>query len=169
MNRFLDVLFSPYRNIIVTEEKAFRKGRGRVVCKLTDFGLATKEAESEDVECGSRRKFYLRIHIGRPSLTLTSDHVAYMAVECRNNMGPSYHPPPADVWSLGIVLINMVSSFFFSPRFAVLTLRLYVYLQNSCFTRTRGLILPRRAPLSCRSERILKASLRPSFQGWVQK
>ncbi|CED85242.1 protein kinase [Phaffia rhodozyma] len=74
-------------NIIVTEEKAFRKSRGRVVCKLTDFGLATREAESEDVECGSR---------------------PYMAVECRNNMGPSYRPPPADVWSLGIVLINML-------------------------------------------------------------
>ncbi|KAL7411748.1 hypothetical protein BDY24DRAFT_120511 [Mrakia frigida] len=74
-------------NIIITEEKSWSKGRGRVVCKLTDFGLATTETDCEDVECGSR---------------------PYMAVECRNNLGPSYRPPPADVWSLGIVLINML-------------------------------------------------------------
>ena len=27
--------------------------------------------------------------------------------ECRNNVAPTYQPGPADVWSLGIVLINM--------------------------------------------------------------
>lgn len=43
-------------NVIVTETKSTAKERGRVVCKLTDFGLATTEAESEDVECGSRRE-----------------------------------------------------------------------------------------------------------------
>lgn len=42
-------------NVIVTEEKSWRKSRGKVVCKLTDFGLATRDEESEDVECGSRR------------------------------------------------------------------------------------------------------------------
>jgi hypothetical protein len=29
-------------------------------------------------------------------------------LECRNNLGPAYCPAPADVWSLGIVLINML-------------------------------------------------------------
>ena len=97
-------------NVIVTEEKSWRKSRGKVVCKLTDFGLATRDEESEDVECGSRRECS---RARKLSPTLLADPLihhptAYMAVECRNNLGPSYRPPPADVWSLGIVLINMV-------------------------------------------------------------
>lgn len=63
------------------------QAKRKVVVKLTDFGLATTDEESGDVECGSK---------------------PYMAYECRNNLGPSYRPAPADVWSLGIVLINML-------------------------------------------------------------
>lgn len=63
-----------------------RKER-RVVVKLTDFGLATTDIESADMECGS---------------------APYMSYECRNNLAPTYFPRPADVWSLGIVLINML-------------------------------------------------------------
>lgn len=63
------------------------QARRKVIVKLTDFGLATTEEESGDVECGSK---------------------PYMSYECRNNLGPSYRPKPADVWSLGIVLINML-------------------------------------------------------------
>lgn len=63
------------------------QSRRKVIVKLTDFGLATTEEESGDVECGSK---------------------PYMSYECRNNLGPSYRPKPADVWSLGIVLINML-------------------------------------------------------------
>ncbi|ORX33580.1 hypothetical protein BD324DRAFT_610564 [Kockovaella imperatae] len=63
------------------------QAKRKVIVKLTDFGLATAEVESGDVECGSK---------------------PYMSYECRNNLGPTYLPAPADVWSLGIVLINML-------------------------------------------------------------
>ncbi|KAJ3798374.1 hypothetical protein GGU11DRAFT_589011 [Lentinula aff. detonsa] len=59
----------------------------RVVVKLTDFGLSTTDAQSSDMDCGS---------------------APYMSYECRNNLAPTYRPRAADVWSLGIVLINML-------------------------------------------------------------
>ncbi|KAF9237500.1 kinase-like protein [Melanogaster broomeanus] len=72
-------------NFIVTD--GFVNGERRVVVKLTDFGLSTTEAECSDMDCGS---------------------APYMSFECRNNVAPTYRPAPADVWSLGIVLINML-------------------------------------------------------------
>ena len=71
-------------NFIVTD--GFVNGERRVVVKLSDFGLSTTEAECSDMDCGS---------------------APYMSFECRNNCAPTYRPAPADVWSLGIVLINM--------------------------------------------------------------
>ncbi|KII92140.1 hypothetical protein PLICRDRAFT_36930 [Plicaturopsis crispa FD-325 SS-3] len=62
-------------------------GERRVVVKLTDFGLSTTDVESCDMDCGS---------------------APYMSYECRNNVAPTYQPRAADVWSLGIVLINML-------------------------------------------------------------
>jgi serine/threonine protein kinase len=59
----------------------------KVVVKLTDFGLSTRDTQSTDMDCGS---------------------APYMSYECRNNVAPSYSPRAADVWSLGIVLINML-------------------------------------------------------------
>lgn len=59
----------------------------KVVVKLTDFGLSTTDLQSSDMDCGS---------------------APYMSYECRNNVAPTYRPRAADVWSLGIVLINML-------------------------------------------------------------
>ncbi|KIJ49587.1 hypothetical protein M422DRAFT_27953 [Sphaerobolus stellatus SS14] len=77
-------------NFIVTD--AYTEGpdgrrERRVVVKLTDFGLATTDVQSTDMDCGS---------------------APYMSYECRNNCAPTYSTRAADVWSLGIVLINML-------------------------------------------------------------
>ncbi|CAG8666319.1 19913_t:CDS:2, partial [Racocetra fulgida] len=53
--------------------------------KLTDFGLATDENESVDFDCGSK---------------------PYM--KCRNPICESYDPRLADIWSLGIILLNLM-------------------------------------------------------------
>ncbi|KAG0237058.1 hypothetical protein BGW42_001951 [Actinomortierella wolfii] len=57
------------------------------VVKLTDFGLATTDAESDEFECGSR---------------------PYMSFECRNGYHKPYDVMKADIWSLGIILINLL-------------------------------------------------------------
>ena len=71
-------------NFIVTD--GWEDDRRVVVVKLTDFGLSTRDKASSDMDCGS---------------------APYMSFECRNNCAPTYSPRSADVWSLGIVLINM--------------------------------------------------------------
>ncbi|KAF7315267.1 Kinase-like protein [Mycena indigotica] len=79
-------------NFIVTDGYTDTDGRRerKVIVKLTDFGLSTTDVESSDMDCGS---------------------APYMSFECRNNVAPSYRPRAADVWSLGIVLINMLYHF----------------------------------------------------------
>ncbi|CAH7681685.1 expressed protein [Phakopsora pachyrhizi] len=58
-----------------------------VIVKITDWGLGTSSKICEDFDCGSK---------------------PYMSYECRNNLHPCYAPAPADVWSLGIVLLNLL-------------------------------------------------------------
>ncbi|GAA6044106.1 hypothetical protein JCM8097_003210 [Rhodosporidiobolus ruineniae] len=58
-----------------------------VVVKITDWGLGTMEEVCEDFDCGSK---------------------PYMAYECRNNLRPTYDPRQADVWSLGLVFLNLL-------------------------------------------------------------
>lgn len=97
-------------NFIVTDgyiETPDGRRERKVVVKLTDFGLATNEPESADMGCGS---------------------APYMSYECRNNCAPTYSTRAADVWSLGIVLINMcvshIPSFLF-PTNPLFSIRLY--------------------------------------------
>lgn len=61
--------------------------RSSVIVKITDWGLGTSSKACEDFDCGSK---------------------PYMAYECRNNLTPTYDPVQADVWSLGIVLLNLL-------------------------------------------------------------
>ncbi|KAI0655911.1 kinase-like protein [Cubamyces menziesii] len=125
-------------NFIVTDGwTTLPDGRSerKVVVKLTDFGLSTTDIESADMDCGS---------------------APYMSFECRNNLHPTYSPRAADVWSLGIVLINMLyhynpwtdttlgvcSSFeayrqqpvsFFMQRFTGMTLPVAEFLADNVF------------------------------------
>lgn len=79
-------------NIFLTieEGKATTNGTGEVVLKLGDFGLATCEPFSTEIGTGSDR---------------------YMAPE-QFTMGPlgGYEPALADIWSLGIVIVNTLFS-----------------------------------------------------------
>ncbi|TBU29583.1 hypothetical protein BD311DRAFT_266257 [Dichomitus squalens] len=125
-------------NFIVTDgwiKHPDGRSERKVVVKLTDFGLSTTDIESADMDCGS---------------------APYMSFECRNNIHPTYSPRAADVWSLGIVLINMLyhynpwtdttqgvcSSFelycqqpvnFFMQRFSGMTLPVAEFLANNVF------------------------------------
>ncbi|KAM0792021.1 hypothetical protein ACM66B_006250 [Microbotryomycetes sp. NB124-2] len=76
-------------NFIVVENKQNdgEGGSGRITVKITDWGLGTREERCEDFDCGSK---------------------PYMSYECRNNLAPSYDPRQADVWSLGLVLLNLL-------------------------------------------------------------
>lgn len=58
-----------------------------VVVKITDWGLGTMQEFCDDFDCGSK---------------------PYMAYECRNNLRPTYDPRQADVWSLGLVFLNLL-------------------------------------------------------------
>ncbi|THH15630.1 hypothetical protein EW146_g4874 [Bondarzewia mesenterica] len=125
-------------NFIVTDgwqTNGDGKRERKVIVKLSDFGLSTTDVDSSDMDCGS---------------------APYMSYECRNNVAPTYKPRAADVWSLGIVLINMLYHYnpwtdtvhggcmsfdlyrqqpvnFFTSRFAGMTLPVAHFLADRVF------------------------------------
>ncbi|KAG6375430.1 kinase-like protein [Boletus reticuloceps] len=148
-------------NFIVTD--GFVNGERRVVVKLTDFGLSTTEADCSDMDCGS---------------------APYMSFECRNNCAPTYQPAPADVWSLGIVLINMLyhynpwtdtaqgvcpsfnlfrhhTSNFFMQRFTGMTTAVAEFLA------TRVFYLPLSASFSLSENMMMPVTAR-EFGAWIR-
>ncbi|GET01388.1 kinase-like protein [Rhizophagus clarus] len=74
----------PENFIVMIKNDSEFKG---IQVKLTDFGLATDEKESVDFDCGSK---------------------PYMSYECRNSINGTYNPRLADIWSLGIILLNLL-------------------------------------------------------------
>jgi serine/threonine protein kinase len=74
----------PENFIVMVKDDDVSRG---IKVKLTDFGLATDEKESVDFDCGSK---------------------PYMSYECRNPTRDTYNPRLADIWSLGIILLNLL-------------------------------------------------------------
>lgn len=93
-------------NFVILDQHTYGDDEYQPALKLVNFEHASREEYSSDLGCGSPpymsygAEHFLQIQIY--SLTF------YLAVlECANDVSSTYNSSAADVWSLGIVLINM--------------------------------------------------------------
>ncbi|KFA52402.1 hypothetical protein S40293_06000 [Stachybotrys chartarum IBT 40293] len=93
-------------NILVTDQ-------GETV-KLADFGLATSEDRSEDYGCGSTfymspGTYYFFFFVAIIKGTNTDCCFFFLGAECLDPSAkkPYYMCAPNDVWSLGVILVNL--------------------------------------------------------------
>lgn len=96
-------------NFIVVDGRAEgESGSSRVVVKITDWGLGTREEMCEDFDCGSKPYMsFVSLSFARHSRRSLMPF-SHFKQECRNNLSPSYDPRQADIWSLGLVLLNLL-------------------------------------------------------------
>lgn len=123
--------------------------------KLADFGLATTDAVTSDFGCGST--FYMSPgQYFCPVLKFGRNLLTHMIIECQQQSGSkSYHQAgyrglncyasaPNDVWSLGVILVNLTCGRNPWKRAAPSDSTFRAYLKNPRFLRT---ILPLSAEL----------------------
>nr|POF03991.1 negative regulator of sexual conjugation and meiosis [Quercus suber] len=76
--------------------------------KLADFGLATKERVTSDFGCGST--FYMSPGWSKYPFCAYPGHADASFTECQqthSNVHACYASAPNDVWSLGVILVNL--------------------------------------------------------------
>lgn len=115
-------------NILVTD--------GGLTVKLADFGLATRDYLTSDFGCGST--FYMS-----PGMSKSTYHGLRLALihsECHQVSASSYYSSaPNDVWSLGIILVNLTCGRNPWKRASLEDFTFRAYINNPKFLRS---ILP---------------------------
>ncbi len=119
-------------NILVTD--------GGLTVKLADFGLATRDFVTSDFGCGST--FYMSPGRGLTIPLKGHQSIANtMRPECQQTTSnsPGYASIPNDIWSLGIILVNLTCGRNPWKRASVEDSTFRAYLKNPKFLST---ILP---------------------------
>jgi serine/threonine protein kinase len=118
-------------NILVTDN-------GRTV-KLADFGLATSDMYTSDFGCGST--FYMSPG-NLPRIPLPTPTLLTQSSECQQSSSrpyACYASAPNDIWSLGVILVNLTCGRNPWKRASPEDSTFRAYLKDSKFLRT---ILP---------------------------